>query len=990
MTAFEKSFRIILSLFFLLGNTRIPIVQAAPLQDSAASYNQELFTIENCSFSSAENNGSSISMLASTGSASCTVDVSSLASGIDLGGLELAFSADAFLGDDAPQASITLSFGTGSPVTINRSSSNAGTETMSSSASIPTGTRTITIDFYSVGTEVSNSTVFSNISLKINDSKAPDLQFALSPDSWTNGSVSVTVSASDEDSGVEGIYDSSDTKVGTTSYMYSTSTNDSWTFYAKDNAGNISGTKTITVNKIDVTAPSVPTLSLSSDENWQSLAIPFSVTTDTAGSDESPISGQYRIDDGDWLNFSNGDEINEEGSHTISARAIDAAGNTSSIVTDTYKLDLTAPTITLDYSAHPQPTGGATVSAEVTDSNSGVRSTAYAAGDHDAGYFKAGSGTALAGSSFDVSSGGIYSVYAEDNVGHYDVKTISVNTYPEIAAIEDQSFNEDSTQIVSFTVGDLESAAGDLSVEASASNKDIFPSVSVTNTAGIVALNLVPVKNANGTSTVTVNVSDADGLTSTRTFSVVVQAVDDAPVANDDSVLDALEDTPVIVDVLANDSDVDTGDSLTIKSVDDPANGTTSIIDDGKKIYYVPDPDWSGDDTFSYIVKDSADAEVHANVTIKVSPLDDAPVISLIPSQTILEDSGTGALNFSVSDVDTDLSAVSVSVSGDNEEILPAENILLTPGEAGQFTLDLTPAVNANTSNNGTIEDAPVTITITASEGSNTSTRTFSLSVTAVNDAPQISNLDITTKEDTAKVIDVLALANDIENEGLTITATSTASNGSALVNDEHSLITYTPNPDWNGLDSFTYTVTDAGGASTTKTISVSVDPVFDAPVADDVEESINEDSFATVLLAGNATDPDILLNGDQIKITEVSGEKHGVIALAEDGQSFTYTPNVNWNGIETLTYIVSDLADNSDSATATINVAAVNDDPIAEDDTVDATEDTPIPVYVLTNDTDVDVDYEGDNLTIVSVIQPANGSVNISTDYKSLTYTQP
>jgi VCBS repeat-containing protein len=988
MTVYEKSFRIILSLLFLLGNSRIPIVHAAPLKDSSASFNQELFSLDNCSFSSAEKDEATITMLPPTGLASCSVDVSSLATAIDLGGLELAFSADSYLGDDAPQVSITLNFGTGSPVTINRSSSSAGTEAMSSNASIPVGTRTITIDFNSTGTEVSNSTVFSNISLKINDSKAPDLQFVLSPESWTTGPVAVTVSASDEDSGVEGIYDSSDNKVGTASYKFSTTTNDSWTFYAKDNAGNISSTKTVTVNKIDIASPSNPTLSLASDENWQSSAIPFTITTETAGSGESPVIGQYRVDDGDWLNYSSGDQLNEEGSHTVSARAIDAAGNTSSIVTGTYKLDLTPPSIALDFAAHPQPTGGATISAEVTDANSGVKTIAYAAGDHDAGYFKAGSGTALIGSSFDVISGGVYSVYAEDNVGFYAVKTVTVNTYPEIAAIEDQSFNEDNTQIVSYSVGDLESAAADLTVEATASNKDIFPNLSVTNTSGSISLTLAPEANANGTSTITVSVSDPDGLTTTRTFSVVVRAVDDAPEAKNDSITDAMEDTPVTVDVLANDSDVDTGDSLTIKTVDDPANGTASAIDDGKKIYYVPDPNWSGVDTFSYTVKDSSGETAIAEVTITVNPVDDAPVISVIPDQTILEDSSTGALNFSVSDVDTDLSAVSVSVSSDSEDVLPEADITLTAGEGGQYSLNLTPAANANTSKNGTEEDAPVTITITAGEGANISKRTFLLSVTAVNDAPQISDLEISTKEDTAKVIDVLTSANDVENEKLTITDTSIPLHGTAKIDTEGTFITYTPNQDWNGPDSFTYKVTDAGGASTTKTISVSVEPVSDSPVAEDVEESINEDSSAMILLAGNATDPDILLNSDQIKITEVSGVKHGEITLAEDGQSFTYTPNANWNGIEILTYIVSDLANNSDSATATINVAAVNDDPIAKDDIVDATEDTPIPVFVLSNDTDVDLDNEGDNLTIVSVTQPANGTVDISTDYKSLTYT--
>ena len=105
----------------------------------------------------------------------------------------------------------------------------------------------------------------------------------------------------------------------------------------------------------------------------------------------------------------------------------------------------------------------------------------------------------------------------------------------------------------------------------------------------------------------------------------------DAPVANDDTA-ETDEDVPVTIDVLANDTDVDTGDTLTIQSVSDPANGT-AVINAGQ-IDYTPDGEFSGTDTFTYTITDGTDTDT-ATVTITVNEVNDAPIADAGPDQVV-------------------------------------------------------------------------------------------------------------------------------------------------------------------------------------------------------------------------------------------------------------------------------------------------------------------------------------------------------------------
>src|SRR4029450_12354263 len=119
---------------------------------------------------------------------------------------------------------------------------------------------------------------------------------------------------------------------------------------------------------------------------------------------------------------------------------------------------------------------------------------------------------------------------------------------------------------------------------------------------------------------------------------------------------------------------------------------------------------------------------------------------------------------------------------------------------------------------------------------------------------------------------------------------------------------TYTPAANFNGTDTFTYHASDGTAQSNTATVTITVNPVNDAPVATNDAYTTNEDTPLEVPAPGmlgvlaNDNDPD----GNPLTATLVGGPAHGTLALNANG-SFTYTPAANFNGDDTFTYRASD-----------------------------------------------------------------------------------
>ncbi len=134
--------------------------------------------------------------------------------------------------------------------------------------------------------------------------------------------------------------------------------------------------------------------------------------------------------------------------------------------------------------------------------------------------------------------------------------------------------------------------------------------------------------------------------------------------------------------------------------------------------------------------------------------------------------------------------------------------------------------------------------------------------------------------------------------------------------------LTLVPAADTYGYTNVTLTATDASGKSDSTTFRLIVYPQNDAPAAADETYSIDEDSSVTLRLLDNDSDPD----GDTIWVSSISAPAHGW--LTYDGPNYVYVPYSNWNGTETLSYQITD-GSAYDTATVTVNVAAVNDAPV-------------------------------------------------------------
>ncbi|MBW3542692.1 MAG: tandem-95 repeat protein, partial [Planctomycetes bacterium] len=253
-------------------------------------------------------------------------------------------------------------------------------------------------------------------------------------------------------------------------------------------------------------------------------------------------------------------------------------------------------------------------------------------------------------------------------------------------------------------------------------------------------------------------------------------------------------------------------------------------------------------------------------------------------------------------------------------------------------------------------------------------------------DAPTATDDAYAVNEDTTlNVAAAGVLANDSDADGDSLSAilVSGPANGALVLNADGSF-NYTPDPDFNGIDSFTYKANDGATDSNVATVTLTVTPVQDAPTAADDAYAVNEDATLNIAAAGVlANDGDV--DGDPLSAVLVSGPASGALVLNADG-SFTYTPNADFNGIDSFSYKAHDGTAAGNAATVTITVNPVQDAPTALNDAYAVVQDQSLNVAaagVLANDGDAD----GDPLAAALVSGPANGAVVLNPD-GSFTYT--
>ncbi len=473
-----------------------------------------------------------------------------------------------------------------------------------------------------------------------------------------------------------------------------------------------------------------------------------------------------------------------------------------------------------------------------------------------------------------------------------------VNTFPE--ANDDQyTLDEDSSASL------LDVLANDTDADG-----DTITISNIENTAGEAAIvagkiQFTPPANFSGEIVLTYTITDGystgnEGINDrTASVTITVTPVNDAPTANTDSAT-MNEDAPaLLVNVLANDSDID-GDTLVITAAT-ADRGSASVVDN--KIQYTPAPNTNGTAIINYTISDGNGGTATTNLTITIIPVNDAPIANA-DSATIDEDAAPILVNVLANDSDVDGDSLTISAASAN---IGSVSVV---GNQIQYT----PAAD----DNGL---ATVTYTVSDNNGG-ASTATLTITITPVNDAP-IANADTATMDEDAApiLINVLANDSDVDGDSLSISAASADIGSASVVGNQ---IQYTAAANTNGLATVTYTVSDNNGGTNTATVAITITVVNDAPVANNDTATMSEDA-APILINVLANDSDE--DGDSLTISAASADIGS--ASVVDNQ-IQYTPAANTNGLATVTYTVSDNNGGTNTATVAITITEVNDAPVA------------------------------------------------------------
>ncbi len=436
------------------------------------------------------------------------------------------------------------------------------------------------------------------------------------------------------------------------------------------------------------------------------------------------------------------------------------------------------------------------------------------------------------------------------------------------------------------------------------------------------------------------------------------------PTATGDSATVDEDSGPTTIDVLANDQDPDL-EPLAIVSATDPADGAVTIAGDGQTLTYEPATDFNGTDSFDYTME-SGGEQATATVSVTVTPVNDEPDADN-DSVTIPEDAGPTAVAVLVGDIDIDDDPLEIVATTNG-----AKGVVAITGDGTGLTYD--PVTNLN---------GPDSFTYTISDGNGESdTASVSVTITASNDPPVAQDDEDTVAEDSgATAIDVLDNDSDIDGDTLEVDSVTQGSKGTVTRTGGGAGLSYNPDTNATGTDTFTYVVGDDNGGTAVGSVTVTITPDNDTPVADDDAATLLEDAPATAIdvLAG-----DVDIDGDDLVINMVTPGTRGTVAITGGGAGLTYQPSANANGADTFTYRVSDGAGGLDVATVSVTITPVNDAPVADDEALTVAENAAATtVMVLAGDTDV----EGDPLTIVAKTNGTKGAVTIVPGGTAVTY---
>lgn len=433
--------------------------------------------------------------------------------------------------------------------------------------------------------------------------------------------------------------------------------------------------------------------------------------------------------------------------------------------------------------------------------------------------------------------------------------------------------SSESSQVVSFVLSN--------------DNPTLFSEVPAISSAG--DLTFTPATEVSGTALVEVYAQDNGGTnfgglnrSTVKRFKIAVAAVNDPPVAGPQA-LAVVEDTAQAITLSGFDPE---GSALTYTVVRPPTLGTLSGT--APNLLYTPTLNANGADSFTFKVSDGTLDSGVATVTIIVAAVNDLPVAS---GQSVTTDEDVPvAIVLVASDVDANpLTYTVVSGPMKGELTGTAPNWVYVPKYDASGTDFFTYKVNDGTA------DSPMA--------------TVSITLLPVNDAPVAGTVSVTTDEDTR--VDVTLKGFDPESTTLTYKLVRQPVHGT--LNGEGAHLQYLPNPEFNGTDSFTYTVSDGDFESGQATVSIRVNSVPDAPIAQSQSLKVIQGDSVAVVLAGYDGDRDAL----SFKV--VSQPSQGV--LTGTPPDLSYQANDDARGSDSFIYRVNDGLADSGLATVRISI---------------------------------------------------------------------
>jgi VCBS repeat-containing protein len=511
------------------------------------------------------------------------------------------------------------------------------------------------------------------------------------------------------------------------------------------------------------------------------------------------------------------------------------------------------------------------------------------------------------------------------------------------------------------------------------------------------------------TDSFTYKASDGSLFSNTATVSITISPVDDAPVASNDAYSVAEGGTLNVPapGTLTNDTDVDSP-SLTAILVSGPAHAASFTLNSDGSFLYVHDGSETTSDAFTYKANDGTLNSNVATVTITISPVNDAPVLTAGGTLNYTENAPASVIDNTITITDADsasLTGATAQISANyvsGQDVLSfapigAINAVFNPG-TGTLTLSGSDTVAnyqaavrtvkyTNTSDNPST--AARTVTWQANDGvSLSNTATSTINVTAVNDAPVANSDSYTVAEGgTLNVAAPGVLSNDtdVDSPSLTAVLVSGPAHASSFTLNADGSFTYVHDGGETTSDGFTYKANDGALNSNVTTVSITITPVNDAPVAVNDSYGVAEGGTLSVIapgVLGNDTDVD----SPSLTAVLVTGPAHAASFTFNANGSFTYVHDGSETLTDSFTYKASDGSLQSNTATVSINITPVNDAPVANNDSYTAAEGGTLNVAapgVLGNDTDPD----GPSMTAVLVSGPSHAATFTLNADGSFTY---